>query len=65
MKNSASAGFRIYELNGSIRTLIADLPMSTLSYWRRAAPKDRACTYLILEVDANGTEGVPTKITVK
>jgi DNA-binding beta-propeller fold protein YncE len=64
-KNSSSAGFRIYELNGSVRALIGDLPLKSLTYTRRAAPKNRACIYLVLEVDADGTEGVPAKITVK
>ncbi len=63
--NGSSAGFRVYELNGSAKTLIADLPMSAPKYTRRGAPKGATSTYLILEVDEDGTEGVPVKVTVK
>ena len=54
--------YRIYQIEGESRNLLAELSANTFNYWHRRVGKDRQYTYTICAVNDEDREGDPTNI---
>ena len=57
--------YRIYEINGGIPTLIAEVSADTLEYLVRNVQKDKEYTYGISAVNNQGWESILVYVTAK
>jgi len=57
--------YRIYVVEGNIRSLLIEQDVSTLEYHHRKVIKDRTYSYQCVAVDNQGTEGEPTTFSQK
>ncbi len=58
------AGYRIYDVSGGERRLLAELKGSNLSYWRRNIDPTRSYIYAVLAIDNQGREGNPAVVKI-
>ena len=57
--------YRIYENDGNIKRLLAEVGAATLTFRQRNVWRDRAYTYSVAAVDNEGREGDPASVTVR
>jgi hypothetical protein len=63
--NENIAGYRIYQVEGGSRSLLADVNASTFEYWHRRVEGGKQYTYVLVAVNNEGIEGDPASITVQ
>jgi hypothetical protein len=56
--------YRIYEVNGDIWDLLAELDNATLQYWHRQVDRDRTYVYALAAVDEANREGDAVLVTI-
>ena len=56
--------YRIYQIEGSGSTLIAELNADTFRYLYRGVDKNKSFTYSLVAVDDKNREGLPASVTV-
>jgi hypothetical protein len=59
------AKYRLYQVEGKDRTLVAEPGADTFQYWHRRVEKDKSYTYAIIAVNNTGRESDPVSVTVK
>jgi fibronectin type 3 domain-containing protein len=62
--NLRIAAYRIYVEQGGSHKIIAELPVSFTKYWHRDIDKNRVYVYAITAVDEDGSESLPSKISI-
>lgn len=55
---------RIYVERGGNQNILAELPVSFTEYWHRNVDKNKTYVYSITDVDENGSESAPIKISI-
>jgi hypothetical protein len=63
--NENIAGYRIYQVEGGSRSLLADVNASTFEYWHRRVQGGKQYTYILVAINNEGREGDPASVTVQ
>ncbi|MFO7865272.1 MAG: lectin like domain-containing protein [Candidatus Aminicenantes bacterium] len=57
--------YRIYQMDGSQKNLLAELNADTYEYWHRDVDESTPHTYALAAVNAGGREGKPVYLTIQ
>ena len=63
--DSAAVSFRIYLVEDGVRSLEAELDVSSTTYWHRGVVRDKSYFYICTAVDVWGNEGGAAEIVVR